>query len=244
MILYPAIDLKEGACVRLLRGDMAAATVFNPDPVAQAEAFVSAGAEWIHVVDLDGAFSGRSQNGEAVSAIIRAVGDRVRLQLGGGIRSVAQASGWLARGVDRVVLGTVAVTEPDTVIAACAGFPGQVAVGVDARGGKVAVQGWAETTETDTLEIAKRFEDAGVAALIHTDIDRDGALEGANVEATKALADAVSMPVIASGGVSGIDDLLALKRAGGIAGAITGRALYDGRIDLSQALAALRDEKG
>lgn len=242
MILYPAIDLKDGACVRLLRGDMAAATVFNADPVAQATLFADAGAEWIHVVDLDGAFSGRSQNGAAVSEIIRAVGGRVRLQLGGGIRSVAQVSSWLARGVDRVILGTIAVTEPDTVIAACAGFPGQVAVGVDARGGKVAVQGWAETTETETLDIARRFEDAGVAALIHTDIDRDGALEGVNVEATKALADAVSMPVIASGGVSDVADLLALKRAGGIAGAITGRALYDGRIDLAEALAALQSD--
>lgn len=242
MILYPAIDLKDGACVRLLRGDMAAATVFNADPVAQATLFADAGAEWIHVVDLDGAFSGRSQNGAAVSEIIRAVGGRVRLQLGGGIRSVAQVSSWLARGVDRVILGTIAVTEPDTVIAACAGFPGQVAVGVDARGGKVAVQGWAETTETETLDIARRFEDAGVAALIHTDIDRDGALEGVNVEATKALADVVSMPVIASGGVSDVADLLALKRAGGIAGAITGRALYDGRIDLAEALAALQSD--
>jgi phosphoribosylformimino-5-aminoimidazole carboxamide ribotide isomerase len=241
MILYPAIDLKDGACVRLLRGDMAAATVFNPDPVAQARLFADAGAEWIHVVDLDGAVSGKSQNGDAVSAILRAVGGRVRIQLGGGIRSVSQVSGWLARGVDRVVLGTIAVTEPDTVIAACAGFPGQVAVGVDARGGKVAVQGWSETTQTDTLEIAQRFEDAGVAALIHTDIDRDGALEGVNAAATKALADAVSTPVIASGGISGLEDLLALKRAGGIAGAITGRALYDGRLDLAEALAALRD---
>lgn len=240
MILYPAIDLKQGACVRLLRGDMDAATVFNDDPAAQARAFVAEGAEWIHVVDLDGAFSGHSENADAVSAILQAVGDRASVQLGGGIRSVDHVSSWVQRGVARVILGTVAVKDPSVVRAACAAYPGQVAVGIDARGGKVAVEGWAEATEVDVLNLARQFEDDGVAAIIHTDIDRDGAMQGVNVAATKALADAISTPVIASGGITTLDDLRALKAAGGIAGAISGRALYDGRIHLADAVAVLR----
>ncbi|MDF1750731.1 MAG: 1-(5-phosphoribosyl)-5-[(5-phosphoribosylamino)methylideneamino]imidazole-4-carboxamide isomerase [Alphaproteobacteria bacterium] len=240
MILYPAIDLKDGQCVRLLRGDMEAATVFNEDPAAQAKAFVEAGASWIHVVDLNGAFSGKSENAEAVSAILNAVGSRAKVQLGGGIRSVGHVSSWLERGVSRVILGTVAVKDPSTVRAACAAFPGCVAVGIDARDGKVAVEGWAEATEIEVLDLARKFEDEGVAAIIYTDINRDGALQGVNVTATKALADALSTPVIASGGLSSLDDLRALQAAGGIAGAISGRALYDGRMDLAEALAVLK----
>lgn len=240
MILYPAIDLKDGACVRLLRGDMDAATVFNTDPGAQARAFVDAGAEWIHVVDLNGAFSGKSENADAVSAILDSVGNKAQVQLGGGIRSVSHVSSWLERGVSRVILGTVAVKDPDTVKAACAAFPGQVAVGIDARAGKVAVEGWAEATELEVLDLARMFEDEGVAAIIYTDIDRDGALQGVNVAATKSLSDAIATPVIASGGVTSLDDLRALKAAGGIAGAISGRALYDGRIDLAEAIAVLK----
>lgn len=243
MILYPAIDLKDGHCVRLLRGDMQAATVFNEDPAAQAMAFVEAGASWIHVVDLNGAFSGKSENADAVSSILKAVGSRARVQLGGGIRSVGHVSAWLDRGVSRVILGTVAVKDPRTVRAACAAFPGCVAVGIDARDGKVAVEGWAETTEIEVLDLARKFEDEGVAAIIYTDIDRDGALQGVNVTATKALADALSTPVIASGGLSSLDDLKALQAVGGIAGAISGRALYDGRMDLAEALAVLKQKK-
>ncbi|NMM45104.1 1-(5-phosphoribosyl)-5-[(5-phosphoribosylamino)methylideneamino]imidazole-4-carboxamide isomerase [Rhodospirillaceae bacterium KN72] len=243
MILYPAIDLKDGQCVRLLRGDMDAATVFNASPADQAASFARAGADWIHVVDLNGAFSGQSENGDAVSAIIAAAGDKVKIQLGGGIRSVDHVAAWLDRGVSRVILGTVAVKQPDIVTAACTAFPGKVAVGIDARGGKVAVEGWAETTEQDATDLAKRFEDAGVAAVIYTDIDRDGAMQGVNVQATKAMADAVALPIIASGGVSSLDDLRALKEAGGIAGAISGRALYDGRIDLAEAMALLAEEE-
>lgn len=240
MILYPAIDLKDGQCVRLLRGDMDEATVFNSDPGAQAREFVEAGAEWIHVVDLNGAFSGQSENADAVSAILDAVGARAQVQLGGGIRSVSHVSAWLERGVSRVILGTVAVKDPEVVKAACAAFPGQVAVGIDARKGKVAVEGWAEETEIEVIDLARKFEDEGVAAVIYTDIDRDGAMQGVNVASTKALADAVSTPIIASGGVTALDDLSALKEAGGIAGAISGRALYDGRIDLGEAIALLK----
>lgn len=240
MILYPAIDLKDGQCVRLLRGDMDEATVFNTDPDAQAREFVEAGAEWIHVVDLNGAFSGQSENADAVSAILDAVGTRAQVQLGGGIRSVSHVSAWLERGVSRVILGTVAVKDPEVVKAACAAFPGQVAVGIDARKGKVAVEGWAEETEIEVIDLARKFEDEGVAAVIYTDIDRDGAMQGVNVTSTKALADAVSTPIIASGGVTSLDDLSALKAAGGIAGAISGRALYDGRIDLGEAIALLK----
>lgn len=239
MILYPAIDLKDGACVRLLRGEMDQATVFNDDPAGQARAFAAAGAEWLHVVDLNGAFEGKPVNAAAVESILAATG--LPVQLGGGIRSVAQVGQWIDRGVRRVVLGTVAVKAPDVVIEACRAFPGRVAVGIDARGGKVAVEGWAETTELDVEDLAKRFEDAGVAAIIYTDIDRDGAMQGVNVAATEALARAVSIPVIASGGISGLDDIRTLRDAGAIAGAISGRALYDGRLDLSTAIAAARE---
>ena len=237
MILYPAIDLKDGACVRLLRGDMDAATVFGTDPAAQAAAFAGAGAEWLHLVDLNGAFAGRPVNGDAVQAILQAV--EVPVQLGGGIRDMDTIEGWLDRGVTRVILGTVAVEDPSLVPEAAAAFPGRIAVGIDARGGRVATRGWAEQTEITATDLARRFEDAGVAAIVYTDIDRDGAMQGPNVAATEALARAVSVPIIASGGVSSLDDLIALRDAGGIAGAISGRALYDGALDLGRALAAL-----
>ena len=244
MILFPAIDLKDGACVRLLRGEMDAATVFNDSPADQARAFVEDGADWLHIVDLNGAFEGESVNGAAVRAILdvtRGVG--VRVQLGGGIRSAAHVAGWLADGIDRVILGTAAVKDPDLVIDACKAHPGRVAVGVDARGGRVAVEGWAETSDLAAAELARRFEDAGVAALIYTDIDRDGAMEGPNVDATVALARAISIPVIASGGVSKVEDVEAFlpHEADGVAGVISGRAIYDGRIDLAAALARLRE---
>ncbi len=237
MILYPAIDLKDGACVRLLRGDMAAATVFGTDPAAQARAFQEAGCRWLHLVDLNGAFAGRPVNRDAVEAILAAVD--VPCQLGGGIRDLATVEGWLERGVARVILGTVAVEDPDLVRRAAAAFPGRVAVGIDARAGRVATRGWAEATDFAATDLARRFEDAGVAALIYTDIDRDGAMQGPNIAATEALARAVSVPVIASGGVSSLEDLLRLQATGAIAGAISGRALYDGAIDLAAALAAL-----
>ena len=235
MILYPTIDLKDGQAVRLLRGEMDAATVFNDDPAAQARAFVAAGAEWLHLVDLNGAFAGAPVNGEAVEAILKAID--MPAQLGGGIRDMATIEGWLGKGLGRVILGTVAVEAPGLVRDAARTFPGQVAVGIDARGGRVATRGWAEETEVDATDLARRFEDAGVAAVIYTDIDRDGAMGGPNVEATAALARAVSIPVIASGGVSSLDDLAALKATGVVAGAISGRALYDGAIDLGAALA-------
>ena len=239
MILYPAIDLKDGACVRLVKGDMAAATVFNTDPAAQARSFAAAGCQWIHVVDLDGAFAGRPVNAGAVAAIVAAV--KVPLQLGGGIRDLATIERWLAAGVARVILGTVALRDPALVKTACARHPGRVAVGIDARGGRVAVEGWAETSEVTAVDLALKFEDAGVAAIIYTDIDRDGVLAGPKVEATAQLAERLTTPVIASGGVSSLDDLKALKAraASGIAGVISGRALYDGRIDLKAALAVL-----
>ncbi len=238
MILYPAIDLKEGRCVRLLRGDMAAATVFNDDPAAQARAFQDAGCGWLHIVDLDGAFAGQSANGAAVEGILGAV--TIPVQLGGGIRDMAAAEAWLSRGVRRVILGTAAVRDPDFVKAAARAFPDRIAVGIDARDGKAAVEGWAETTEIDALDLARRFEDAGVAAIIHTDIDRDGAMQGPNIEATAALARAVSIPVIASGGVSSMDDLRALKACGApLDGIISGRALYDGRLDPAEAASFL-----
>ncbi len=237
MILYPAIDLKDGACVRLLRGDMQAATVFGHDPAAQAAAFVAAGCEWLHLVDLNGAFAGMPVNGHAVRAILAAV--PVPCQLGGGIRDVATIGMWLEAGVARVILGTVAVEDPDLVRQAARAFPGQVAVGIDARGGRVATKGWAAQTDVQAVDLARRFQDAGVAALIYTDIDRDGAMEGPNVEATVRLARAVSIPVIASGGVSSLADLMALRDTGVIAGAISGRALYDGAIDLAAAIKAL-----
>jgi phosphoribosylformimino-5-aminoimidazole carboxamide ribotide isomerase len=238
MILYPAIDLKDGQCVRLLRGEMAAATVFSDDPAAQARAFVAAGCDWLHLVDLNGAFAGEPVNGAAVEAILAAV--RVPAQLGGGIRDMATIERWLAKGLARVILGTVAVENPALVRQAARAFPGQVAVGIDARKGKVATKGWAEETDVDATDLARSFEDAGVAAIIYTDIDRDGAMGGPNVAATEAMARSVTIPVIASGGVSRLSDLIALRDTDVIAGAISGRALYDGAIDLAEALAALR----
>ncbi len=235
MILYPAIDLKDGACVRLVQGDMDRATVFNAEPAAQAHDFAAAGAEWLHLVDLNGAFAGRPVNAAAVEAILAAVS--IPVQLGGGIRDMATIEAWLGRGVRRVILGTAAVKNPALVHEACARWPGQVAVGIDARGGRVATEGWAEQSDLDATDLARRFADAGVAAVIYTDIDRDGVLGGPNVEATAALAAATSMPVIASGGIAGLDDLRRLSARPGIAGAIVGRALYDGRIDLPAALA-------
>lgn len=237
MILYPAIDLKDGQCVRLRQGDMDRATVFNDDPGAQAAAFAAAGSAWLHVVDLNGAFAGEPVNGDAVDAILGATD--LPVQLGGGIRTLATIEMWLTKGVRRVVLGTVAVKDPDLVREACRKWPGHVALGIDARGGKVAVEGWAEVSEIDARDLALRFEDAGADAIVYTDIDRDGVLQGPNVDATAGLARAVSTPVIASGGVSSLDDLIALAGQKVIAGAIVGRALYDGRVDLREALAAL-----
>lgn len=238
MILYPAIDLKDGHCVRLVRGDMDSATVFGTDPAAQAGAFVAAGCQWLHIVDLNGAFAGRPVNGEAVEAILGAVS--VPVQLGGGIRDRAAIDSWLARGVARVILGTVALRDPDLVRAAARAHPGRVAVGIDARNGRVAIEGWAETSDITATDLARRFEDAGVAAIIYTDIDRDGAMEGPNVAATAALANAVSIPVIASGGIASLDDLRALKDSGApLDGAISGRALYEGRINIGEAVRLL-----
>ena len=238
MILYPAIDLKDGQCVRLLKGEMDAATVFNDDPGAQAAAFEAAGAEWLHIVDLNGAFAGEPVNGLAVVSILSRLS--IPAQLGGGIRDMGTIEYWLSMGLARVILGTVAVENPDLVRQAARAFPGQIAVGLDARGGKVATRGWAEETEMTVTELAKAFEDAGIAAIIYTDIDRDGAMGGPNIAATEALARAVKVPVIASGGVSSMSDLIALRDTGVIAGAISGRALYDGAIDLQTALAALK----
>jgi phosphoribosylformimino-5-aminoimidazole carboxamide ribotide isomerase len=234
VILYPAIDLKDGKCVRLLRGDMGNATIFNADPADQAKKFTDAGAQWIHVVDLDGAFAGKPKNAAAVDAILKST--TAKIQLGGGIRDLASIKAWLERGAARVVLGTAAVKNPDLVKAACKEFPGRVALGIDARGGKVAVEGWAKTTDITAMDLARKFEDAGAAAIVYTDIERDGALQGVNVEATAELARGVKIPVIASGGVSSLDDIAALK-ARNIPGAILGRALYDGRVDLKSALA-------
>ena len=241
MILYPAIDLKDGRCVRLEKGDMGRATVYGEDPAAQARAFADAGCRWVHVVDLDGAVSGRPVNRAAVEAILAAVD--VPVQLGGGVRDRATLDDWLARGVGRVVLGTLAAQARAFADAGCRDHPGRIAVGIDARGGRVAVEGWVETSEVAALDLALRFEDAGVAAIVHTDIDRDGVLTGPNVAATAALAARLTTPVIASGGVASLDDLRALRRAAssGIEGVICGRALYDGRIDLAEALAVLAD---
>lgn len=238
MILYPAIDLKDGQCVRLLHGDMTTATVFGADPAAQAAAFQAAGCEWLHIVDLNGAFAGAPVNGDAVRAILASV--TVPCQLGGGIRDLATIEMWLTAGLSRVILGTVAVEDPALVRKAAAAFPGQVAVGIDARGGFVATKGWATETGLQATQLAMTYQDAGVAAIIYTDIDRDGAMGGPNVAATTSLAQSVSIPVIASGGVSSMADLLTLQATGVIAGAISGRALYEGAIDLAQALAALR----
>jgi len=237
MILYPAIDLKDGQCVRLLRGDMAQATVFGHDPAAQAAKFQAAGCEWLHLVDLNGAFAGAPVNAAAVEAILARV--TVPCQLGGGIRDMATIEAWLKRGLARVILGTVAVENPALVRQAARAFPGRVAVGIDARQGLVATKGWATATDVQAADLARRFEDAGVAALIYTDIDRDGAMSGPNIDATAALARAVTIPVIASGGVSSLADLAALRATGVIAGAISGRALYDGTIDLATALRTL-----
>ncbi|ADZ68451.1 1-(5-phosphoribosyl)-5-[(5-phosphoribosylamino)methylideneamino]imidazole-4-carboxamide isomerase [Polymorphum gilvum] len=239
-ILFPAIDLKDGQCVRLKLGDMAQATVFNDDPAAQAKAFEDQGFEWLHVVDLDGAFAGESRNGAAVDAILTATKNPV--QLGGGIRTLAQIEAWLAKGITRVILGTAAVRDPDLVKAACRRFPGRIAVGIDARGGRVAVEGWAETSDLTAIELARRFEDAGVAALVYTDIDRDGVLKGLNIPATLELARAVFIPVIASGGLASIEDVRRLLEpdCAILEGAISGRALYDGRLDPKEAMALIR----
>lgn len=243
MIFFPAIDLKDGQCVRLLRGEMDSATVFNEDPAGQARSFEAAGCRWLHVVDLNGAFAGRPINGVAVDMILDAI--RIPVQLGGGIRDMKTIAGWLELGVTRVILGTVAVRDPALVQEACSTFPGRIAVGIDHRDGRVAVEGWSEVSETTALDLAKRLEDAGASSIIYTDISRDGAMEGPNVEATVALAKAVSTPVIASGGVSSMDDLAALKRAGEgiIEGVICGRAIYDRQVDPAAAIALLDDKR-
>jgi phosphoribosylformimino-5-aminoimidazole carboxamide ribotide isomerase len=241
MILFPAIDLKDGQCVRLVHGLMDRATVFNDDPAAQARAFEAAGFEYLHLVDLNGAFAGRPVNADAVEAILKAIS--IPVQLGGGIRDLATIEAWLEKGIRRVIIGTAAVKNPSLVIEACRKFPGRVAVGLDAKDGRVATEGWAEVSDLTVLDMARRFEDAGVAAIIYTDIARDGALEGLNIEATVALARAISIPVIASGGLSSIEDIRRLVAAdcAGIEGAISGRALYDGRLDPRAALALLRE---
>lgn len=239
MILFPAIDLKDGQCVRLKLGEMDQATVFNDDPAAQALAFERQGFKYLHIVDLNGAFAGKPVNGAAVDAILNAI--TIPAQLGGGIRDLATIDGWLAKGVRRVILGTIAVRDPALVREACKRFPGRIAVGIDAKGGKVAVEGWAETSELTAIALAKRFEDAGVSAIIYTDIERDGVLKGLNLPATAELARATSIPVIASGGLASIADIEALLKPeyAMLEGAITGRALYDGRIDPAQALKLL-----
>lgn len=240
MILFPAIDLKDGQCVRLKLGDMDQATVYNEDPAAQAKAFEDQGFEWLHVVDLNGAFAGESVNGKAVEDILKATKNPV--QLGGGIRTLEHIESWLAKGLRRVILGTIAVRDPALVIEACKKFPGQIAVGIDAKGGAVAVEGWAEASELGVIELAQKFEGAGVAAIIYTDIDRDGVLAGINWDSTLKLADSVSIPVIASGGLASMDDIrrLAAPDAAKLEGAISGRALYDGRINPAEALDVLR----
>ena len=240
MILFPAIDLKDGACVRLEQGDMARATVFSRDPAAQAQAFAAQGFEYLHVVDLDGAFAGRPVNAGAVASILKTV--TIPVQLGGGIRDLSTIERWLETGVARVIVGTAAVRDPLLVKNAARSFPDRIAVALDARDGKIAVEGWADNSELVVLDVAKRFEDAGVAALIHTDIARDGLLKGLNLDASLALAEAVAIPVVASGGLASLDDVRALlsPRAGRLAGAIAGRALYDGRLDLAAALALIR----
>jgi phosphoribosylformimino-5-aminoimidazole carboxamide ribotide isomerase len=240
VILFPAIDLKEGLAVRLEQGDMARATVFHRDPASQARAFEQQGFEYLHIVDLDGAFAGKPMNAAAVDRILETVS--IPVQLGGGVRNTATVESWLDKGVTRVVIGTAAVRDPPFVKQAARDYPGRVAVGLDARDGKVAVEGWAETSELSALEIVRRFEDAGVAAIVYTDIARDGMLQGLNLDATVALADTISIPVIASGGLASIEDIKALlePRAKILAGAIAGRALYDGRLDAAEALKLIR----
>ncbi|AYG57437.1 1-(5-phosphoribosyl)-5-[(5-phosphoribosylamino)methylideneamino]imidazole-4-carboxamide isomerase [Rhizobium jaguaris] len=240
MILFPAIDLKDGQCVRLKLGDMQQATVYNPDPAAQARAFEDQGFEWLHVVDLNGAFAGETVNGAAVDAILKATKNPV--QLGGGIRTLDHIENWLTRGLARVILGTVAVRDPALVVEACRRFPGHIAVGIDAKGGKVAVEGWAQASELGVIELAKKFEGAGVAAIVYTDIDRDGILTGINWASTLELANAVSIPVIASGGLASLDDIRRMVEpdACKLEGAISGRALYDGRIDPKEALSLIK----
>jgi phosphoribosylformimino-5-aminoimidazole carboxamide ribotide isomerase len=243
VILFPAIDLKEGVAVRLQQGDMTRATVFHRDPATQARAFEQQGFEYLHIVDLDGAFAGRPVNAAAVDRILETIS--IPVQLGGGVRDTATVEAWLEKGVTRVIIGTAAVRDPPFVKQAARDFPGRVAVGLDARGGNVAVEGWAETSELSVLEIARRFEDVGVAAIIYTDIARDGMLQGLNVDATIALAESISIPVIASGGLASIEDIKALlePRAKKLAGAIAGRALYDGRLDAEVALELIRAAK-
>ena len=236
MILFPAIDLKDGQCVRLKLGDMAQATVFNDDPAAQARSFEQQGFTWLHLVDLNGAFEGKPVNAEAVEAILSAV--KLPVQLGGGIRSLGQIEAWLGKGIRRVILGTAALRDPALVREACRLFPGRIAVGIDAKGGRVAVEGWAETSDLTAVDLAGRFADAGVSAIIFTDIDRDGVLKGLNIESTLELARSISIPVIASGGLASMDDIHRLLQPDCriLEGAISGRALYDGRIDVAEAL--------
>jgi phosphoribosylformimino-5-aminoimidazole carboxamide ribotide isomerase len=242
MILFPAIDLKDGQCVRLERGEMDRATLYNPDPADQAVKFRDLGFSWLHVVDLDGAFAGESRNGAAIDRILESVSDAMRVQVGGGIRTRHQIEAWMLKNVARVILGTAAARDPELVRTAAREHPGRIAVGIDARGGKVAVEGWAKTSDMDALDLARAFEDAGVAAIVYTDIDRDGVLAGINWEATIALANAISIPVIASGGLASLADIERLTRpdAAKLEGAITGRALYDGQVDAEAALALLR----
>ena len=239
MILFPAIDLKQGQCVRLQQGDMARATVFNMDPAAQARSFESQGFSYLHVVDLDGAFAGRSMNAPAIEAVLGAI--KIPLQLGGGIRDIGTIEAWLGQGVARVIIGTAAVRDPDLVRRAARLYPGRIAVGIDARDGQVAVEGWATSSELAAAELGKRFEDAGVAAIVYTDIARDGLLKGLNIEASMALANALSIPVIASGGLASLADVerLLMPDCAGLEGAIAGRALYDGRLDPAEALALI-----
>ncbi len=241
MRLYPAIDLKDGQCVRLLRGEMDKATVFSQSPADQAREFETQGAEYLHIVDLNGAFAGEPVNGEAVRSILEAIS--IPAQLGGGIREIKTIENWLDLGLERVILGTIAARNPELVKEAARKFPGHIAIGIDARGGFVATEGWAETTDIEAVELAKKYEDAGVAAIIYTDIDRDGAMQGPNIEATAKLARAVSIPVIVSGGVSSLNDLRAIQNSGApFDGVISGRAIYEGKIDIAKGVALLRGE--
>lgn len=243
MILFPAIDLKEGLAVRLEQGDMARATIFHRDPAAQARAFEQQGFEYLHIVDLDGAFAGMPMNAAAVDRILETVG--IPVQLGGGVRDTATVENWLEKGIDRIIIGTAAVRDPPFVKQAARDYPGRIAVGLDARDGKVAVEGWAETSELSVLDIARRFEDVGVSAIVYTDIARDGMVRGLNLDATVALAEAIRIPIIASGGLASIEDIKELlsPRAGKLAGAIAGRALYDGRLDAAEALKLIRSAR-